>query len=411
MASQLKAFRRQLPVLNDPNVKPMAAATLFNAAGNNIYTVALGWLAFEMTGSPLVVGAVLGFLSLPLVFMSFVSGAVNDRVHRPTVLRLYSLYYTLLSCGFTAILFLGQVTVAHMLGYMFLVGIGFSFGPTARRAIYADSVSRERLVDALAVDGTAFELGHLVMPAIIGIVLATFGAGYAFAIQLGLYTVMTILVFRVKTDRTETGPRRRTPFLASIVEGLSYAKSQPGVLRMLVLSTVISLIGADFVFILIPVMSGEVFGAGAAGVGVIMAGGAAGGLLGPIALLAGRKFLGSHSLLVGSIALMAIAMVAFALSPSLGIGVVLFGLVGVTQPVFRATSEGFLQLAISSKYRGRIASLNQISRGLRVLGGFVAGGVAQMIGVEAAIIVAGIIVLGVSILCWLAFRSIPVEGW
>ena len=29
--------------LSEPNVKPLATATLFNAAGNNVYGVALGW--------------------------------------------------------------------------------------------------------------------------------------------------------------------------------------------------------------------------------------------------------------------------------------------------------------------------------------------------------------------------------
>ena len=51
---------RRLGVISEPNVKPLATATLFNAAGNNVYGVALGWLAYEATGSPLAVGAVLG---------------------------------------------------------------------------------------------------------------------------------------------------------------------------------------------------------------------------------------------------------------------------------------------------------------------------------------------------------------
>ena len=36
---------RRLSVISEPNVKPLATATLFNAAGNNVYGVALGWLA------------------------------------------------------------------------------------------------------------------------------------------------------------------------------------------------------------------------------------------------------------------------------------------------------------------------------------------------------------------------------
>ena len=33
---------RRFGVISEPNVKPLAAATLFNAAGNNVYGVALG---------------------------------------------------------------------------------------------------------------------------------------------------------------------------------------------------------------------------------------------------------------------------------------------------------------------------------------------------------------------------------
>ena len=79
-----------------------------------------------------------------MLCVGLIAGAVNDRFHRPLVLRLYALWYTLLSFGFTSLLYLGDVGVGHMLGYMFLVGVGFTFGPTARRAIYADSVTRSR---------------------------------------------------------------------------------------------------------------------------------------------------------------------------------------------------------------------------------------------------------------------------
>ena len=60
---------RRLGVISEPNVKPLATATLFNAAGNNVYGVALGWLAYEATGSPLAVGAVLGLRPLTMLFV------------------------------------------------------------------------------------------------------------------------------------------------------------------------------------------------------------------------------------------------------------------------------------------------------------------------------------------------------
>ena len=53
-------LRTRFGVLSEPNVAPLATATLFNAAGNTVYGIALGWLAYDLTGSPLAVGAVLG---------------------------------------------------------------------------------------------------------------------------------------------------------------------------------------------------------------------------------------------------------------------------------------------------------------------------------------------------------------
>ena len=307
----------RLGVISEPNVKPLATATLFNAAGNNVYGVALGWLAYEATGSPLAVGAVLGLRPLTMLFVGLIAGAVNVRFHRPLILRLYALWYTALSFGFTGLLYYGDVGLGHMLGYMFLVGVGFTFGPTARRAIYADSVSRSRVVDALALDRTTFELGHLIMPAIVGIIISTRGPEVAFTIQCGLYSMMTILAFRVSTPRRSVDPSSRPPFLRSIGDGLGYVRTQPGILRMLFATSTLALFG--FAYPLVPVVSGELLNAGATGIGAILAGGAAGGLVGPVLLLALRGRVSSLTALVVGAMTMSVGMVAFAFSPSLAV--------------------------------------------------------------------------------------------
>ena len=397
-------------MLREPNVRPLSTATLFNAAGNNVYGVALGFLAYEATGSPFVVGMVLGIRTFPMLFMGLISGAINDRMHRPTVLRAYALYYTALSFGFTTLLFLGDVQVAHMLIYMILVGLGFTFGPTARRAIYADSVPRSRVVEALAIDGTMFSLGHLTMPAIIGIVLATYGAGTAFAMQSIVYSIMTVLAFRVDTPKRATA-NSTLPFFTSIKEGLAYAKKQPGVLRMLAASALITLLGVDFVYILVPIVSLSVFDAGPAGIGVILAGGAGGGLLGPMAMLFLRAKLGSAGALSGGLLMMGFAMIGFAFAPVLVAAVVAFGIAGAAQPAMKAASDSYVQLAVPDEYRGRIGSLNQITRGLSSVAAVLAGTSAELWGVRIAILIAAGLVIVVAYWSFVAFRKYPVDGW
>ena len=400
-----------MQVLSEPNVLPLAAATLFNAAGNNVYSVALGWLAYDMTKSPLAVGAVLGFRTLPMLFMGLLSGAVNDRMHRPAVLRLYTLYYTALSFAFTTLLFFGDVRVAHMLAYMFLVGLGFAFGPAARRAIYADSVERSRVVDALAIDATLFGLGHMTMPAIVGLVLAAYGAGTAFALQGVLYSVMTLLAFRVDSPRRAVAPTGHPPILTSIREGLSYAKSEPGVLRMLALASFLTLLGADFVTALVAVVSVEIFDAGAQGIGLMLAGVAAGGMAGPMALLALKERLGTVGTLAGSIAALGLAMIAFALAHTLGLAIAAFVMIGAMLPVQKAITDGYIQLAVAGDYRGRVGSLIQMTRGVSSLSALLAGATAQLLGVQVAIAIAGAVVAVGALWSFRTFRHYGVDGW
>ena len=406
---QTVGLRNRFGVLREANVVWLATATLFNAAGNNVYGVALGWLAYDVTGSPLAVGAVLGIRTFPLLFMGMISGAINDRVHRPTVLKLYALYYTAASFGMTLLLYFGQVNLTHMLIYMFVVGLAFTFGPNARRAIYADSVPPNKLIDAFAVDRSLFHLGHTVMPAVVGVVLATYGAGLAFAIQTGLYSVMTLLARKVDTPRPTVGRGARPAFFASVWQGLTYARSRPGVLRMLGVSTSLSLVGGTYV--MIPVFSVEVFHAGPTGIGLILAGGAAGGVVGPIALLLLRRRMETASMLAVAIGVAGIATIGFALSPSLAFAVAASALIGAVGPVRGAATEGYLQLAVPSDFRGRIGALNQITRGISSLGGLIAGAAAQLFGVVLATVIAGLLVIVIAYWSVRAFKRYTVEGW
>lgn len=404
-------LRERFGILSEPNVKPLASATLLNAAGNNVYVIVLSWLAYEITDSPLAVGFVVGLRFIPIMVMGVISGAVSDRMHRPTVLRLYALWYTGLSFAFTCLLYWGEVGLFHLLAYMFLLGLAFSFGPNARRAIYGDSVSKDRVVDALALDGAAFSMGHLAMPAVVAFVLAAYGATTAFAIQCVLYSAMTALAFAVKLPRRPVEMSRRSPFLKSVAEGISYARSQTGIRRVLLISSLLALFGDNFLLAVAPIVSRDVFDSGAAGVGVLVAGAAVGGIIGPAMLIAMRRPVGALGALVGSIAVKALGMVLFAFAPSLALGVVAFVILSAMSPAQKALLDGYIQLAVPSEYRGRIGSLNQMARGVAALAAFLAGVMVQFLGIWLAIVAAGVLIAFIGVWALAGLRHHRIEGW
>lgn len=405
-------LRERFGILSEPNVKPLAAATMLNAAGNNVYVIVLSWLAYEITDSPLAVGFVVGLRFVPIMVMGVISGAVSDRIHRPTVLRLYALWYTGLSFGFTCLLYLGEVGLFHILAYMFLLGLAFTFGPNARRAIYGDSVRKSRVVDALALDGAAFSLGHLAMPAVVAFVLAAYGTTTAFAMQCVLYATMTALAFIVKLPhRQREEASRRSSFLKSVADGIDYARSQAGIRRVLIISSLLALFGDQYLLALVPIVSRDVFDSGATGVGVLVTGGAIGGLIGPAMLIAMKRPLGALGALVGSIGIKALGMVLFAFSPSLALGMGAFMILYAMSPVQKALLDGYIQLAVPSEYRGRVGSLNQMTRGLAALAAFLAGVMVQFLGVWLAIVAAGVLIAVIGVWSLVGLRYNRIEGW
>lgn len=405
-------FRERFGILSEPNVKPLASATLLNAAGNNVYVIVLSWLAYEITDSPLAVGFVVGLRFIPIMVMGVISGAVSDRMHRPTVLRLYALWYTGLSFAFTSLLYWWEVNLFHILVYMFLLGLAFSFGPNARRAIYGDSVSKDRVVDALALDGAAFSLGHLLMPAIVAFVLAAYGATTAFAIQCVLYSAMTALAFTVKLPRRQQEEASRRPsFFKSVGEGVAYARSQTGIRRVLIISSLLALFGDNFLLTLAPILSRDVFNSGAAGVGVLTGGAAVGGLVGPVILIAMRKPVGALGALVGSIAIKALGTILLAFSPVLAVGVVAFAICIAMSVTQKPLLDGYIQLAVPSEYRGRIGSLNQMARGVAALAAFLAGVMVQFLGIWLAIVAAGVLIAFIGVWALAGLRHHRIEGW
>ena len=405
-------LRERFGILSEPNVKPLASATFLNAAGNNVYVIVLTWLAYDITDSPLAVGFVVGLRFIPIMVMGVISGAVSDRIHRPTVLRFYALWYTGLSFAFTCLLYWWEVNLFHIVTYMFLLGLAFTFGPNARRAIYGDSVSKDRVVDALALDGAAFSLGHLMMPAVVAFVLAAYGATTAFAIQCVLYSAMTALAFTVKLPRRQREETsRRSSFLKSVAEGVAYARSQTGIRRVLIISSLLALFGDNFLLALAPIVSRDVFDSGAAGVGVLVAGGAIGGIIGPAMLIAMRRPVGALGALVGSIGIKALGMVLFAFAPSLALGLVAFIILSAMSPAQKALLDGYIQLAVPSEYRGRIGSLNQMARGVAALAAFLAGVMVQFLGIWLAIVVAGVLIAGIGVWALAGLRRHRIEGW
>jgi predicted MFS family arabinose efflux permease len=171
---------------------------------------------------------------------------------------------------------------------------------------------------------------------------------------------------------------------ADMLEGFRFVAHDPAMRLLLV-------IGALPFFLLIPVWgtlypiyAKDVFGAGPQGLGLLLtavgAGGVAGGLLANALAHAERQAL----IQAGWIALMALAILGVASSPTLHVAMAFSFFGGLAEMAHSSSNLATLQMGAPESMRGRIASLTMLYPALISLGGLVAGPLSDWIGTRNA---------------------------
>src|SRR5260370_21657467 len=170
-------------------------ASLLSNLGLLIQRVGAAWAMTQMTSSPDIVALVQTALMLPVMLISMPAGAIADMYDR-RIVALVSLSIGLAGATALSVLaWLGLVTPQILLAFCFIVGSGMAlFGPAWQSSV-SEQVPAETLPSAVALNGISYNIARSFGPAIGGIVVATAGAGAAFALNALLYIPLLVVPF------------------------------------------------------------------------------------------------------------------------------------------------------------------------------------------------------------------------
>src|ERR671914_2704802 len=251
--------------------------------GSWMQTMAQGWLALELSNSPLVVGVVAAASSLPIVLLSIAAGVVVDRSDR---LRLVTIAQTLLLLEAVALWWFtwsGRITIPWLVTLAAIAGVVQSFEIPARQSLVIELVGREHLRSAIALNSTGFNLGRIVGPSLAALVIARAGIAWCFAVNALSYLAVLIGLLLIRLPRRETQPvsvMLQSP-LEGVREGLRYMRDTPLVRALIRLIAVYAVLGIPYLA-LMPVVARDVLGVGPGGYGLLLASVGVGGLAGAL---------------------------------------------------------------------------------------------------------------------------------
>lgn len=350
-------------------------ASVASNGGTWLQAVAAGWLVFQITGSPVAVGALALAYRAPAFVLSTWGGQLADR-HDWRVIGIITFLIQGVGALVLAIMtWAGMLSVAVIFMVSVVMGAGFAVGLPSMLVLVPALVPARRLPDAVALNAAGINVARMVGPMIGGVVLALGGAAWCFL--LNAVSFLALVAALAVLPHLEQGARRATRMRAA----LSYAWHDAAARRLLIGMFVFMLLAGP-VQELAPVVARRV-GGGPVALGFILGAMGAGALMGAwlITELA-RRGMPRHRALPLATVGFALALAVVAASPFLSLTVVAMAVAGAFWIWILAATNTSIQMSSPSEILGRMLGLYQLSVIAPIALGSVAfGALAGVVGI------------------------------
>lgn len=338
---------------------PLWSGHLVSRFGDAITSIALIWLALELSGSALIMSTVMIFSMLPSLLFTIPAGVFVDRHSRKMVLMLSSAGRVFINITLFLLTFSGSVELWHLYLLAFTDStVECFFGP-ALGATIPNIVDEEHLLSANSAMSITTSVSQMVGMGAGGTIIGFIGVPLAFLICSLAYAVAVVSIAAIrlkeKTERAKSEGR-----LKDIREGLGFVAKNRTLMIIIVVAVVLNF-GAGALNVIIPVLS-ENMGMGAEGFGYMIASFSAGSLLGAVVLseIGGSKKIRTETIVITMPLIWAIGFLCAPIFRTLPPYIAIFCAIGVSNAFGGAAVSTILQRSTPDEMRGRVISIEHL---------------------------------------------------
>jgi MFS family permease len=376
--------------LRHRNFRLLWITSIINAGSGWLQQVTLGWLAYDLTGSALIAGLVYGVRALPSLIIAPIGGVLGDRFERKRGLQFNSGYMAIIALGFALLLAVGEVKTWHILVFTVLQGTGQALVNPVRQALVANTVPREDLMNAIALNSFAQTSMRVLGPAVAGLLIALSGPALNFGIQSVAYVVVFIVILPLRAPYTDLSNRRsHTSMAESFVEGIRTVRRQPTLLGLMLLALVPTLFTTPINLGLLPVFARDALKVDSAGLGLLYSAQGVGAVIGTVMLASFGNFRKKGLLLSAAAVCLTIAITLYSQVTVFLMALPLLALGTGCFMTYNTINQTIIQTVTPDEYRGRVMGLLMVDQGLSPLGALIFGTLAELYGIRLSILIAG----------------------
>ena len=365
------------------------AGRILAGAATQMMMVAAAWQMYELTGSAWDLGLVGLLQFLPVLLFTLPAGHLADRHHRGRILAATQALQMLAAVVLLAATATHHLSRELLFGVSMLLGAARTFQMPAQQSLVPNLVPAPLLARAMAMSSAGNQVAVIGGPAAAGVLfIGTGTAVYAAAVVLLAIAFVTIL--RLQDRRVLE--RREPATLRSMLAGAHFIWMRKPLLGAVSLDLMAVLFGGATA--LLPIFAKDILHVGPEGLGALRAAPAVGALVTSLVLTRHpiRSRVGCW--LLGGVAFYGLCMLAFGLSRSFGLSLVVLALSGGADMVSVVVRQTLVQLDTPDAMRGRVGAVNSMFIGAsNQLGEFESGATAAWFGPVGSVVFGGIATL------------------
>lgn len=390
-----KLARKSPPALRYPKYRAYWLGTLASVGGFQTLMFAQGWLTFELTGSPLALGYVSLANAVSAIALNLFGGVFADKLDKRKLIFAAQLATAALIFALGALTALDLARVWHIVALAFAAGAVNAFDQPARQALYPHLIDRSAMMSAVALNSAIWQGTRIVAPAAAGFIIRFANTETAIFAAGGGFLIMAAVIFALRIPPIESSGGGNP--MRDLADGLRFIGSNSIFWFLIGMTFFNSFFGMAYIPMM-PAFAVDVLEVGAEGQGTLMSAGGAGALAMMAALGAMGNTRRKGLLIVGGGFGFGLTLAAFALTSeyvgSFALALALMAAMGVASSTYMITIMSSLQLLTPDKMRGRVMGFYGMTWSIMPIGGFWAGGLAELarVGVPVSVAIGGALV-------------------
>lgn len=395
---------RTFSSLRHRNFRLYFLGQMVSNTGNWLTNVALALLVLKITGSGLRLGVLSAFQYGPLMVLSPYAGALADRFSKRRLLIITQTLEMAQSMGLAVLAFLPNPPLIALYVLALAGGTFLAFDNPLRRSFVTEMVAPEDLPNAIVLYMTIVNGSRIFGPAIAGLLIASVGYGWCFAVDAASYIAVLVCLFLMRESELHRS-ERRAELKGAVVAGLRYVLETPALWISFMMLAILGTLSYNF-NVTLPIFVTQVLHASERTYTLLYSTVSVGAVVCSL-FIAQRALTGLRHAIFGAVALgITLLLLAPVSSVTLAVPIVfVFGAAGI---LYMTATTAIAQIDAKREMHGRVLALQTVLiGGPLAVGGPILGWLADTFGGRAPMVLGGVAALvAAAIASWASRRYV-----